>query len=84
MDCGHGEGKGGMNWESSVDVYTLSNSEKLLDSTEPSLALCDDLCDDLEGQGGVGECEGGSRGRGYTYTVMTDWYYCMAETNTTL
>ena len=41
--CGHGEGKGGMNWESSADRYTLSNSEKLLHSAESPVWRSDDL-----------------------------------------
>ena len=44
-----GEGKSGMNGESSIDVYTLSclrqtaNKKLLYNNREPSLVLCDDL-----------------------------------------
>ena len=79
-----GEGKSGMDGQSSIDIYIVPcvkeiSGEKLLYNTrEPSLALCYDP------KGWDGGVEGGSRGRWYTYTVMTDLHCCTAETNATL
>ena len=69
---GHGEGKeGGMNCESSVDIYTLTARRKLLCSAV-SPAGCP-----------VMTCRGGkeARGGGYVCTHAGDSLYCTAETN---
>ena len=62
-----GEGKGGTNWESSIDIYTLECVELPASGKADQHKISSVLCDDLErwwGEGG----EGGSRGRRYMYT----------------
>ena len=59
-----GEGEGEMNWESSMETYTLpygkqTASGKLAYNTRELNSV---LCDNLVGW------EGGSRGRGHMYT----------------
>ena len=76
-----GEGKGGTNWDSSTDTYiytiydiyilpcvkqTAIGKLKLLYNTGRS-ARCSVMTSEDE-IGGGWSCEGGSRGKGYTYT----------------
>ena len=78
-----GEGENGMNWESSIETYTLTCVKqtvnwKLLYNTGSSNPV---LCDNLEGWDEVGgrrEVQAG----GDICMPVADSCWCMAETNT--
>lgn len=77
-----GEGEREPNWETSINIYTLScvkqiASGKMLCSTELSLVLCDDL--EAWDVGWGVRREGGPRGRGYMYTYS--WFISLCRGN---
>ena len=79
------EGKGKINWESSIETQTLPYvkqrvSGNLLYEAGNSNPV---LCDNLEGWDGVRGGRGGQEG-GDIYILMDDSCWCMAETNTIL
>ena len=84
--CRHkGEGEGGMNWESGIDIYTPPwvkqiASGKLLYSRGSSAPLW--WPKEVERR----QWDGGSRGRGYIciYKHADDLHCCTAETNIAL
>ena len=68
-----GEGEGGKNWESSIDIYTLSHIQQIANRRLGSV-LCDNL-DERDGR----RWDGGPRERGYVYTYS--WFTSMYSKN---
>ena len=68
------EAEGRMNWQSSIDVYTLPCvKQSWWEAAVQHRLLSSGLCGDLEVGTGRGGCwEGGLRGRGYTSTYS--WF----------
>ena len=81
--CGYrGEGEGGTNWESSIDIYTLSSVKQWVGSCYITQGACPGTLWWLRGVG-LGEGREDQQG-GYLYIIMTDLCCCIAESNTTL
>ena len=77
-----GEGEGGTNWESSIDIYTLSSVKQWVGSCYITQGACPGTLWWLRGVG-LGEGREDQQG-GYLYIIMTDLCCCIAESNTTL
>ena len=79
-----GEGEGGTNWESRIDIYTRARiksitSGKLLYSTRSSAPY-----PLMTYRGGIGGGSGREWRYTHTHTHTRDSLHCVAETNTTL
>ena len=89
-------GGGGTKWEVRTDIYALPCVKQLASGKLPCSTGGSAGCSVMSYQGGIGEWEGGSQGRGYMHacalscSVMFNSLYtvhslcCTTETNTTL